>query len=115
MARTDVDPNLGRFWRSDNREAPLDRAVSRADAAMVRILLQRRDVNPNASRPGRFPLVEAAARGRREIVRLLLERDDIDANMNMWSASCEIPTPLWAAAFNGHAHVVQLLLARDDV
>ena len=81
---------------------------------VVKILLRRRDVHPNAPdvEYGRAPLWLAAKGGYEGIVGLLLERKDIDPNtVGMWDGQ----TPLWWAAEGGHEGIVSLLLKREDV
>ena len=55
-------------------------ATSRHEALM-KLLLEREDVDPNSSgRDGRTPLSYAAERGHEDVVKLLLERRDVNSN-----------------------------------
>ena len=80
---------------------------------VVRILLQRKDINPNTSdtQYNRTPLLWAAERGNEGVVKLLLEREDIDLNA---ADSGYGRTPLWWAAERGYDGIVRLLLERED-
>ena len=81
---------------------------------VVRMLLERDDVNPNTAdtEHGRTPLSWAAENGHEGVVRILLERNDVNPD----TADTEYNrTPLWWAAKNGYEEVVRMLLERNDV
>ena len=89
-------------------------ATVRSHEDMVKMLLQRKDVNPNTADTecSRTPLWWAAERGHEGIVKLLLEREDIDPN----TADAEYGrTPLLWAAMGRHQGIVRLLLEREDI
>ena len=51
--------------------------------AVVKLLLERENVDPNRSdKDGRTPLWWAAMKGHEGVVKLLLEREDIDPNLS---------------------------------
>ena len=81
---------------------------------VVNILLQRKDLNPDAAdaKYGQTPLWWAAGSGHEGVVKLLLEREDINPN----AADAEYGrAPLGWAARGGHEGVVKLLLEREDI
>ena len=89
-------------------------AAVRGHEDVAKILLRRKDVNPNTADTeyGRTPLLWAAMGRHEGIVRLLLERKDIDPN----TADTKYGrTPLLWAAERGHEDVVELLLEREDI
>jgi len=78
----------------------------------VKLLLERRDVNPNLCENWRgTPLSEEAKSGHEGIVKLLLERGEVNPDLPGENNK----TPLWEAAGNGHEGVVKLLLQRKEV
>ena len=81
---------------------------------VVKVLLQQKDVNPNAGsvESGQTPLWWAAQRGHERIVSLLLEREDIIPNTKDTAYG---RTPLICAAEGGCEAVVKLLLERRDI
>ncbi|CAH0018796.1 unnamed protein product [Clonostachys rhizophaga] len=87
-------------------------AAGLGSAAVVRMLLQRRDIDPNfrAQESHTTPLSLAVLRGHSEVVGLLLEREDIDPNIPArdWR-------PLERAVHKGHEAIVRLLLMRQDL
>ena len=91
---------------------PLIWAAMNGQEAVVRLLIERDDVDINAKdRDGRTPLIFAVVNGHEAVARLLIERDDVDINAKDsigW-------TPLICAAKSGHEAVVRLLIERDDV
>jgi len=88
-------------------------AARRGHSGVVRVLLERSDVNPSkANKCGQTPLLWSARNGHEEVVRILLERNDVDPNTTDTQYG---RTPLSWAAENGHARVVRMLLKRDDV
>ena len=89
-------------------------AALRGQQEVVRVLLERGDVNPNQAdtKHGRTPLSWAAGNGHEGIVKVLLERKDVNLNQ------ADIKhgrTPLSWAAGNGHKGIVKVLLEREDV
>ena len=81
---------------------------------VVKILLEREDVNPDQADTGysQTPLSWAAEKGHQGVVKMLLEREDVNPN--------QVDTkygraPLWWAAKNGYEGIVKMLLEREDV
>ncbi|CAI6098765.1 unnamed protein product [Clonostachys chloroleuca] len=87
-------------------------AAGLGSASVVRMLLQRSDIDPNfrAQEKHTTPLSLAVLRCHIEVVRLLLEREDIDPNIPSrdWR-------PLERAVHKGHEAIVRLLLTRQDL
>ena len=126
LERGDVNPNS-----SDNQgRTPLSFAIegrgptqlvpsegarpppASEEDGVVKLLLERRDVNPNLPDSlGQTPLSMAALWGHESVVKLLLKRGDINPNFPDRNGS----TALWFAARWGHEGVVKLLLERGDV
>ena len=81
---------------------------------VVRILLQRKGINPNTAdtQYDRTPLLWAAEGGHEGVVKLLLEREDIDPNTQETKYG---RTPLLWAVERGHQGVVKLLLEQQDM
>ena len=128
LERNDVDPN-----RADIRydqglrmrsvvflrcarygQTPLVWAAERSHEAVVRMLLERNDTNPNKAdtQYGRTPLSWAARSGHEAVVRMLLERSDVDPNI---VDTEDGQTPLSWATERGYEGVVEMLLKRSDV
>ena len=81
-------------------------------ASVMRLLLERANVNPDSKdNHSRTPLSWAAGNGHEAVVRLLLERPDVNPN----PTDDRSRTPLSWAAKNGHKAVVRLLLDRPGV
>ena len=80
---------------------------------VVRVLLERRDVNSSKHRTkyGSAPLLWAAENGHEGVAKILLERNGI--NPDKPDGRCR--TPLSYASKNGHEGVVKILLERSDV
>ena len=79
---------------------------------MVKLLLERRDINPN--RPDNWnqtPLWCATEGGHERVVKLLLERRDVNPNC----LDVNGLTLLVSASIKGYEEVVKLLLEREDV
>ena len=92
----------------------LNWASGRGHSDVVKILLERADVNPDQgdTEYGQTPLSWAAERGHEEIVKMLLGREDINPNQ----ADTEYGrAPLSWAAVKGHEGIVRIFLAREDV
>ncbi|KAF8421782.1 ankyrin repeat-containing domain protein [Tirmania nivea] len=104
MGQADLHDDTGR--------SPLSWAAGRGHQAVVKLLLERNDVDVDASdEDGQSPLSWAAKNGHEAVVQLLLERNDVDVNAKGKGGR----SPLSWAAENGHEAVVQLLLERNDV
>lgn len=96
---------------------PLSRAAVRGNAAIVKQLLGREEVDVNdPDTGGDTPLLRAAEKGHESVVRLLL-----DKNVNIESQDIIGCTPLLRAVEAGHESIVRLLLenganveSRDD-
>ena len=88
-------------------------ASTRGHEGVVRVLLERTDVNSGTSgtKYGSMPLLWAAENGHEGVVRILLERSDVNPN----KVNRRGQTPLSLAAQNGHDGVVRTLLQRNDV
>jgi hypothetical protein len=81
-------------------------------AAVVKLLLERSDIQVNLRSYGsKTPLHIAALGGHEAIVKLLLERSDIQVNLRSYGSK----TPLHIAALGGHEAIVKLLLERSDI
>ena len=88
--------------------APLAKAVRKANTGMVRLSLNA-GANPNTrTSSGGTVLHRAAARGLVDIARLLLE---YEADVN--APNSKSTTPLHLAAGNGHVEMVKLLIDYD--
>jgi len=89
-------------------------AAENGHEGIVKLLLERKDVNPDSTDMmyGQTPLSWAAEKGQEGIVKLLLGRKDVnpDAPDTMFGR-----TPLSWAAENGHGGIVKLLLGRRGV
>ena len=91
---------------------PIAVAATEGYEAVVRLLMEREDVDINSKdKYGYTPLAQAAIEGHEAIVRLLLERENVDVN----SKDEDGDTPLACAAMNGHEAVVWLLLEWEGV
>ena len=105
-----VDPNSSsRYGRT-----PLSWAAENGHEGIVKLLLGRKDVDPDTpdTMYGQTPLSRAAERGHEGIVSLLLGRKDVNPDTPD-TISCQ--TPLSWAAQKGHEGIVKLLLGRKDV
>ena len=89
-------------------------AAMRGHEGVVKMLLEREDVNPNQAdtRYGWTPLWWAAGCGHERVVKMLLEREDVNPNQPDTGSG---RTPLSWAAKKGHERVVKMLLEREDV
>jgi len=88
-------------------------AARRGHERVVRVLLQRGNINPNITNTiyGQTPLLLAARDGYGGVVRILLEWSEVNPEKaDKWSR-----TPLLLAAENGHQEVVRMLLDRNDI
>ena len=89
-------------------------AARKGHERVVKVLLERNDVNPNTpeNEYGQTPLSQAAKNGHEGVVRILLERNDVNPD----TADTKYgQTPLSQAAENGYQEVVRTLLERNDV
>ena len=99
--------------KDESGRTPLLWAAMNGHETVVRLLIERDDVDVNAEdSDGKTPLLWAANNRHEAVVRLLIERDDVDVNAkdNKYGQ-----TLLSWAAENGHEAVVRLLIERDDV
>ena len=89
-------------------------AAIRGHGGVVKMLLEREDVNPDQADTdyGQTPLLWAAENGHEGVVKLLLERGDVNPGQ---ADTIFGRTPLSLAAENGHSRVVKMLLEREDV
>ncbi|KAI9845534.1 MAG: hypothetical protein M1838_001702 [Thelocarpon superellum] len=84
----------------------------RGHEAVVRLLVDRDDVEVDSKdQSGQTPLSWAARGGHEAVVKLLVDRDDVEADSKDYYGQ----TPLSWAARGGQEAVVKLLLDRDDV
>lgn len=96
----------------DQHKTPLSCAAEKGHEAVVKLLLDRKDINPEfRDSRGRTPLSVAANNGHEAVVQLLLDRGDVNPNLGDTYGE----TPLLLAASNGHEAVVRLLLGRKDI
>jgi len=89
-------------------------AAQRGQEGIVKVLLERKEVNPNQgdTKHGRTPLWLAARNGHQGVVKMLLDRDDVNLNQVDTEYGA---TPLSCAVGHGHEGVVKMLLERVDV
>jgi len=98
--------------KDEDGRTPLSWAAEEGHEGVVRLLLERDDVDVNSKdERDRTPLSWAAAEGQEGVVRLLLEREDVEAD----SKDVVGDTPLSDAAARGREGVVRQLLERKDV
>ena len=89
-------------------------AAGRGYEEVVKILLEREDINPDQAdtKYGQTPLLWAAENGHERVVKMLLERGDVNPGH---ADTLYGRTPLGWAAEYGQAGVVKILLEREDV
>ena len=89
-------------------------AAMKGHKGIVKMLLERKDVNPDqpGTKYGQTPLLWAVENGREGVVKMLLERKDVNPNQPETEYG---RTPLWCAVENGRKGVVKMLLERKDV
>ncbi|EGN97633.1 hypothetical protein SERLA73DRAFT_30563, partial [Serpula lacrymans var. lacrymans S7.3] len=106
---------IGDHVNSKTRQGmtPLSVAAAEGQVEVVKVLLERNDVDINSKdERGWVPLMFAAQQGHEEIiVKLLLAREGVDVN----SANKDGWTPLFCAAQCDHATIVELLLATPNI
>jgi len=110
LGREDVYPN-----HADTKygQTPLSWAAAIGHEGVVKMLLEREDVNPDAGTIyGRSPLSWAAKSGHEGVVKMLLEREDVNPNQ---ADRIYGQTPLSRAAGSGHEGVLKTLFERTDV
>ena len=91
---------------------PLAWAAINGQEEVVKVLLERKNVDPNhPNKNDRTPLACAALNGHERVVNLLLEREDVDPNRPGKDGG----GPLGYAAYAGHEGVVGLFLKRENV
>jgi ankyrin repeat protein len=96
----------------DNGRTPLSWAASQGAEQIVRLLLERQDVDPDSrDKYNRTPLSYAAGSGCVEIVQLLLQHSGVQPNLK----NINDRTPLSYAASNGSMATFKLLLEHPDV
>ncbi|KAL9607938.1 MAG: hypothetical protein Q9167_007199 [Letrouitia subvulpina] len=94
------------------RQSLIGWAASNGHEAVVRLLLENANVDPDSKDiDSRTPLSWAAENGYEAVVRLLLENANVDSD----SKDNDDRTPLSWAASNGHEAVVSLLLTHGKV
>ena len=105
-----VNPNSP----SEYGRTPLFRAVENGHEGIVKLLLERKNVNPNTPEMigGQTPLSLAARSGQEGIVKLLLGRRDVNPHTQ---DTLEGRTPLLWAVEEDHEGIAKLLLGRNDV
>jgi len=92
--------------------APLVWAVEGGHEAVIKLLLEREDVNPNTTDwRGWTPIFRAASKGNERVVKLLLERGDVDPN----TVDHDEDTPVSWAAWYGHEGIVKMLLEGNGI
>ena len=112
LAERCLEAELAVNPKDSNGRTPLSRAAAEGHTAVVKLLLERDDVEADCQDEyASTPLSWAAGNGHTAIVKLLLDRDDVVAD----SQDIDARTPLSWAAEEGEEAVVKLLLNRDDV
>ena len=93
---------------------PLTWAAEKRQDEVVKMLLERGDVNPDQADTfyGQTQLLWAAENRHEGIVNMLLEQENVNPNQPNTKYS---ETPLLRAANKGHEGVVKMLLERDDL
>ena len=93
-------------------ETPLAIAAQRGNAQVMKLLIQREDMDVNLpDRFGSSPLQRAVQQAEIEAVELLLTREDIDVNSKDKSGM----TPLLSAVIEGQTEMVKHLLRHGHV
>ena len=98
--------------KDSNWRTPLSYAAMYGQEAIVKLLLERDDVEADSKDIlGYTPLTYAARWGHEAIVKRLLELDNVQVNSKVNSGQ----TPLSYATEKEHETIVKLLLNRDDL
>ena len=89
-------------------------AVVKGHEGVIKILLEREDIDPNQTdtKYGRTPLLWAVMKGHLGVVKMFLERGDVNPNQ---PNTYDRRTPLSWAAEKGHEGIVRSLLEREDI
>ena len=105
-----VNPDTRDRWYG---RTPLSWAARNGHEGIVKLMLGRKDVDPDSSNKyGRTPLSCAAENGNEGVVKLLLGRKDVHPDTPDTNYG---ETPLSWAVRNGHEGIVKLLLERNNV
>ena len=109
-----LEANKGDVQATDFRgNIALAWASTRGHEGVVRVLLERTDVNfgTSSTEYGSTPLLWAAENGHEGVLKILLERSDANPN----NPGKNRRTPLWWASHNGHEGIVKMLLEQNDI
>jgi len=102
------DLNEGDYWERPT----LSLAALQGHEDVVKILLEREEVNPNKpNNHGATPLWFATAHGHEGVVKILLESEEVNPDKPDNYGG----TPLMSAAEKGHEGVVKILLEHEEV
>ena len=105
-------------WDINSRDSasctPLLWAAMRGHEGVVKMLLEREDVDPDLANQewNQTPLEWAAQQGHEGVVKVFLEREVVNPNQEN---SVYGPTALYMAAGYGQEGVVKMILEREDV
>jgi len=93
---------------------PLAWAAEKGHDGVVKMLLERKGLNPNkaGAESGKTPLWLAAGKGHEGVVKMFSEREDVNPDH---TDTINGETPLMWTAWGGHEGIVKLLLEREDV
>ncbi|EGN98195.1 hypothetical protein SERLA73DRAFT_161082 [Serpula lacrymans var. lacrymans S7.3] len=98
--------------KSNDLQSVKNASLQQGNEAVLRLLLERSDVDVNwKNKNGETLLSVAAKNGSKSLVKKLLSRHDIDANLQDNKGD----SPMHHAVHFGHKEVAALLEARDDV
>ena len=98
--------------RDSNFQTPLSWAAQNGHEAVVKLLVERDDVEADSKNTKRWtPLCWAALNGHEAVAKVLLGREDVEAD---WKTA-DRQTPLLLAANHGHNAVVELLIEQENV
>jgi ankyrin repeat protein len=100
------------FKDSIRNRTPLSWAAQQGHKAVVRLLVEREDVEVNTKDNwGLTPLSYAALHGQETVVRLIVEREDVKADSRDYRGQM----PLFYAEVGENKAIVRLLLDQEDV